>query len=108
MKLSLQLLWRPLHIHTPLVSAYAVIMWCMKFILTSYRMRLLDRSPVCMGDLLLYFTCISPFSFFFLFYSWVKLFFLDSMAVYAFCCCVRMCLCGVVWCGVALLSLFLS
>ena len=49
MKLSLQQLRRPLHIHTPLVSANAVIMWCMECIWTSYRMRLLDRAPVCMG-----------------------------------------------------------
>jgi hypothetical protein len=48
-KLSLQQLWRPLHIHTPLVSANAVKMWCMKCIWISYRMRLLDRAPVCMG-----------------------------------------------------------
>ena len=49
MKLSLQQLRRPLHIHTPLVSANAVIMWCMECIWISYRMRLLDRAPVCMG-----------------------------------------------------------
>ena len=47
-KLSLQQLWRPLHIHTPLVSANAVIMWCMECIWISYRMRLLDRAPVFM------------------------------------------------------------
>jgi hypothetical protein len=29
-KLSLQQLRRPSHIHTPLVSANAVIMWCME------------------------------------------------------------------------------
>ena len=48
MKLSLQQLWRPLQIHTPLFSANAVIMWCMKCIWFSYRMCLLDRAPVCM------------------------------------------------------------
>jgi hypothetical protein len=49
-KLSLQQLRRPYRIHTPLVSANAVIMWCMECILwISYRMRLLDRAPVCMG-----------------------------------------------------------
>jgi hypothetical protein len=48
-KLSLQQLRRPLHIHTPLVSANAVNMWCMECVSISYRMRLLDRAPVCMG-----------------------------------------------------------
>ena len=48
-KLSLQQLRRPLHIHTPLVSANAVIMWCLECVWISYRMRLLDRAPVCMG-----------------------------------------------------------
>ena len=38
--------------------------------------------------LLLYCTCISPFSSPFLFYSWVRLFFLDSMAVYVFVVCM--------------------
>jgi hypothetical protein len=47
--LSLQQLRRPYRIHTPLVSANAVIMWCMECVLTSYCMRLLDRAPVCMG-----------------------------------------------------------
>ena len=47
-KLSLQQLRRPLHIHTPLVSANAVHMWCMECIWISNRMRLLDRAPVCM------------------------------------------------------------
>ena len=47
-KLSLQQLRRPLHIHTPLVSANAVIMWCMECIWISYCMRFLDRAPVCM------------------------------------------------------------
>ena len=53
-------------------------------------------------------TCISPFSSPFLFYSWVSLFFLDSMAVYVFVVCLYGC--GVVWCGVVWLgsSLFLS
>ena len=49
MKLSLQQLRRPLHIHTPLVLANAVILWCMECIWIFYRMRLLDRAPVCMG-----------------------------------------------------------
>ena len=49
MKLSLQQLRRPYRIHTPLVSANAVIMWCMECIWISYRMRLLDRARVCMG-----------------------------------------------------------
>ena len=48
-KLSLQQLRRPYRIHTPLVSANAVIMWCMEFVWISYRMRLLDRASVCMG-----------------------------------------------------------
>ena len=47
MKLSLQQLWRPCRIHTPLVSANAVIMWCMECIWISNRMRLLDRANVC-------------------------------------------------------------
>ena len=34
--------------------------------------------------LLLYCTCISPFLSPFLFFSWVRLFFLDSIAVYVF------------------------
>jgi hypothetical protein len=41
-QLSLQQLRRPLCIHTLLVSADAVIMWCMECIWTSYCMRLLD------------------------------------------------------------------
>jgi hypothetical protein len=49
MKLSLQQLRRPYRIHAPLVSANAVIMWCMECLWISYRMRLLDRAPVCMG-----------------------------------------------------------
>ena len=49
MKSLLQQLRRPYRIHTPLVSANAVIMWCMECIWISYRMRLLDRAPVCMG-----------------------------------------------------------
>ena len=48
-KLTLQQLRRPYRIHTPLVSANAVIMWCMECVWISYRMRLLDRAPVCMG-----------------------------------------------------------
>jgi hypothetical protein len=48
-KSLLEQLWIPYRIHTPLVSADAVITWCMECIWTSYRMRLLDRSPVCMG-----------------------------------------------------------
>ncbi len=39
-KLSLQQLRRPYRIHTPLVSANAVNMWCMECIWTSYCMRL--------------------------------------------------------------------
>jgi hypothetical protein len=35
--------------HTPLVSANAVIMWCMECTWISYCIRLLDRAPVCMG-----------------------------------------------------------
>jgi hypothetical protein len=49
MKSSLQQLRRPLHIHTPLVSANAVIMWCMECLWISYCMRLLDKASVCMG-----------------------------------------------------------
>jgi hypothetical protein len=49
MKFSLQQLRRPYRIHTPLVSANAVLMWCMECIWISYRMRLLDRAPICMG-----------------------------------------------------------
>jgi hypothetical protein len=63
-KLSLQQLRRPLHIHTPLVSANAVIMLCMECIWTSYCMRLLDRAPVCMGGEVLF-----PFLVLFLFLS---------------------------------------
>jgi hypothetical protein len=48
-KLSVQQLRRPYRIHTPLISANAAILWCMECIWTSYRMRLLDRAPVCMG-----------------------------------------------------------
>ncbi len=49
MNLSLQQLRRPYRIHTPLVSANAVIVWCMECVWISYCMRLLDRAPVCMG-----------------------------------------------------------
>ena len=59
--------------------------------------------------LLLYCTCISPFLSPFLFYSWVRLFFYDSMAVYVIVVCMYVSVwlrCGVVWCGVGLLSLF--
>ena len=47
-KLSLQQLRRPLHIHTPLVSANAVNMWCMECIWTLNCMRLSDRQSACM------------------------------------------------------------
>ena len=93
-KVSLQQLRRPLHIHTSLVSANAVIMWCMERICISYCMRLLDRASVCMGGegVYIHFSIapskvpLSPF----LFYSWVRLFFLDSMAVYVFVVCMYM------------------
>jgi hypothetical protein len=49
MKSLMQQLGRPLHIHTPLVSANAVIMWSMECVWISYHMRFLDRAPVCMG-----------------------------------------------------------
>ena len=49
-------------------------------------------------------TCTSPFLSPFLFYSWVRLFFLDSMAVYVFV--VSMYLS--VWCGGAPLSFSLD
>ena len=49
MKLSLQQLRRPLCIHTVLVSANAVNMWCMECVCISYRMRFLNSAPVCMG-----------------------------------------------------------
>ncbi len=48
-KLLFQQIRRPLHIHTLLVSANAVNMWCMECIWISYCMRLLDRARVCMG-----------------------------------------------------------
>ena len=48
-KLSLQQLWRPCRIHTPLVSANAFIMWCMECIWISNCMRLLDGARECMG-----------------------------------------------------------
>jgi hypothetical protein len=53
--------------------------------------------------LLLYCTCISSFLPSFLFYAWVRLFFLDSMAVFVFVVCMYVS----VWCGVAPLSLSL-
>jgi hypothetical protein len=49
-QLSLQQLRRPLHIHTPHVSANAVIMGCMECIWTSNHMRLINRAHVCMGS----------------------------------------------------------
>ena len=57
------------------------------------------------GDLhlLLYCTCISPFLSPFLFYAWVRLFFLESIAVYVFVVCMYVS----VWCGGAPLSLSL-
>ena len=108
MKLSLQQLRRPLHIHTPLVSANAVIMWCMECIWISYRIRLLDRAPVCMGGEGFYISfsiapakvpfcplfCSIPGSGYFSLILWLSMCLL----------CVWMCLCGVV----GLLSLFLS
>ena len=45
----MQQLRRPYRINTPLLSANAVIMWCMECIRISNCMRLLDRAPVCMG-----------------------------------------------------------
>jgi hypothetical protein len=53
--------------------------------------------------LLPYSTCISPFLSSFLFYSWVRLFFLYSMAVCVFVVCMYV----FVWCGGAPLSLSL-
>jgi hypothetical protein len=99
-KLLLQQLWRPYRIHTPLVSANAVIMWCMECIWTSNHMRLLNRAPVCLeGEgstslLHLHKSLFVPFSVLFLGQ-------VDSMAVYVF----VVCMCGVVWRG---FSLFLS
>jgi hypothetical protein len=85
-KLSLQQLKRPLYIHTLLISANAVNMWCMKCIWTSTCMHLWDSAPVCMWMSGFYFYfCISPFLF-------------DSvltMSVYV----------SAVWCGGASLSL---
>jgi hypothetical protein len=49
MKSLLQHLRRPLRIHTLLVSANAVNMWCMECVCISYRMRFLNSAPVCMG-----------------------------------------------------------
>jgi hypothetical protein len=53
--------------------------------------------------LLLYCICISPFLSPFLFYAWVRLFFLDFMAVCVFVVCMYVS----VWCGGAPLSLSL-
>ena len=96
-KLSLQQLRRPYRIHTPLVSANAVIMWCMECVWTSYRMRLLDRAPVCMGG--------EGFTSSSLLHLQKSLFcpLFDSMAVYVFVVCMYVS----VWCGGALLSLSL-
>jgi hypothetical protein len=61
--------------------------------------------------LLLYCTCISPFSSPFLFYFWVRLVFLNFMAVCVFFVYMFVSVwlrCGVVWCGVAPLSLSFS
>ena len=50
MKLSLQQLRRPLHIHTPLVSANAVNIWSMECIWISYRCAFwIERLYVCIG-----------------------------------------------------------
>ena len=57
--------------------------------------------------LLLYCTCISPFLSPFLYYSWVRLFFYDSMAVYVIVVCMYVSVwCGVVW-GSSLFSLWI-
>ncbi len=48
-KFSFHQLRRPYRIHTPLVSANAVIMWSMECICIYYCMRLLSRAPACMG-----------------------------------------------------------
>ncbi len=53
--------------------------------------------------LLLYSTCTSPFLSPFLFYAWVRFFFLESIAVYVFVVCMYVS----VWCGGAPLSLSL-
>ena len=108
MKLSLQQLRRPYRVHTPLVSANAVIMWCMECIWTSYRMRLLDRAPVCMGGegFYIYFSiapakvpfcplfCSIPGSGYFSLILWLSMCLL--------CVCMCLCGCGVVWWGSSL------
>jgi hypothetical protein len=68
-------------------------------------MRLLDRAPVCMGGegVYIYFS-IAPAYVTFRPYSWVRLFFLDSMAVYVFVVCMYVS----VWCGGAPLSFSLD
>jgi hypothetical protein len=55
-------------------------------------------------NLLLYSTCTSPFLSPFVFYAWVRLFFLDSMAVFVFVVCMYVS----VWCGGAPLSFSLD
>ena len=72
-------------------SAYGSLITCASWIERLY----VWEARVFTSSSLLYF--LSPF----LFYSWVRLFFLDSMAVYLFVVC--MCLCGVV--GLLSLSL---
>ena len=102
-KLPLQYLRRPLHIHRPLVSANAVVMWCMECIWISYCMRLLDRAPICMGArgftssslLHLHKSRFVPF----LFYSWVRLF---SLILWLSMCLLCVCVCCVVWWGSSL------
>ena len=55
--------------------------------------------PVCMGGEGFYiYTCISPLLSPFLFYFYVRLFFLDSMCLLYLCVCLYGC--GVVWCCV--------
>ena len=107
-KLSWQQFRRPLHIHTPLVSANAVSMWCMECIWISYRMHLLDRAPVCMGGEGFYiFFSIAPAKVPFcpLFCSYPAAGYFSLILWLSVCLlCVFLCLCGVVW----LLSLFLS
>jgi hypothetical protein len=113
MKSLMQQLGRAYHIHTPLVSGNAVNIWCMECIWISYRMRLLDRAPVCMGGegftstslLHLHKSLIVPFVVLFLGQVIFPLFY-GCLSV----CCVYVCClygCGVVWCGGAPLSLSL-
>ena len=106
-KLSLQQLRRPQRIHTPLVLANAVIMWCMECIWTSYHntsASLIDRLYVWEARCFTSSSLLHLHKSLFVPFSVIRGSGYFSLILWLFMCLLCVCLC---LCGVALLSLSL-